>query len=98
MTNEELDSAVLAAIHKENPNWLPEDDVFCPTEYWADCGPLIDMFEIDVGPHNLQWMAYCRSNVARSAVEQTAKRAICMAVVRMTSNAKVSGADRRPLD
>ena len=73
MTNEELDAAVLESVRKEIHGWLPEDDAFCPTEYWSDCGPLVDMFDIDIGPHNGRWMAYCRLDVARSSVQYTAK-------------------------
>ncbi len=94
MTNEELDAAVLESVRKEIHGWLPEDDAFCPTEYWSDCGPLVDMFDIDIGPHNGRWMAYCRLDVARSSVQDTAKRAICMAVVRMASRAQNGLLDR----
>jgi hypothetical protein len=86
VTNEEIDAEVLAAVLRFKPGWLPDDDAFCPTEYWSDCGPLIDLFDIDVGPHNGQWMAYCRLDMGKNAVAENAKLAICQAVLRMTHN------------
>lgn len=83
MTNEDIDVEVLAAVQRLKTDWLPDDDAFCPTEYWADCGPLIDMFDIDVGPHNGQWMAYCRLDQGKYAIAENAKLAICKAVLLM---------------
>ena len=83
MTNEDIDAATLSAVKKRFPEWEPEDDAFSPTEYWQDCGPLIILFEVDIGPHTGgKWMAYCFKDPANSVISDGTKTAICLAIIR----------------
>lgn len=81
MSDEDLDAAVLSAMRRAYPEWGPEDDAFAPTEYWSDCGPLIELFSIDVARHNGKWRAHCHLWADLYAIETTPRRAICAAVV-----------------
>ena len=80
MTDEELDARTLAAIRSLKPGWLPPDDEFAPTISWDDCGPLIGMFKVDLGPDTRGWGAYCEIDPGYLVYEHTPQRAICAAV------------------
>ena len=81
LSEEELDEAVKAEVLRAKPNFEFSDSAFCPTQYWEDCGPLIELFRMDVGPHNGGWLAYCNKNQSIDAEGNTAKIAICRAIL-----------------
>lgn len=60
---------------------------YSPTQDWAECGPLIEQFDIDVYQSTGNWYADCRGT-DMVGCGQTPQEAICRAVV-----AKVYGAE-----
>ncbi|GAD62040.1 hypothetical protein PA6_009_00450 [Aquipseudomonas alcaligenes NBRC 14159] len=50
---------------------------------WSDGGPLIERFRIDLGPHQLGWLAYAQLRQGESCEGPTPLIACCRAIVRV---------------
>jgi hypothetical protein len=83
MKDEDIDFEVLRLTKSRFPSWLSDDDEFSPTTSWLDCGPLIEMFEMDVGPDYHRWRAWCFREQGQhlGVVSDNLKTAICLAII-----------------